>query len=121
MANQYISQIREDIRDAVFGNVGSVGAFRVGVDDANYLVHQFAPVFNEFDLINNGVGNMYLKLLVDGKPSEPFSLGLDWSEVKSVENDPRLGEIITRISRIKYGRPRSVVENEIISRARLFR
>ena len=121
VANQYISQIREDIRDAVFGNVGSVGAFRVGVDDANYLVHQFAPVFNEFDLINNGVGNMYLKLLVDGKPSEPFSLGLDWSEVKSVENDPRLGEIITRISRIKYGRPRSVVENEIISRARLFR
>ncbi len=120
VANQYITQIREDIRDAVFGNVGSVGAFRVGVDDAKYLVHQFAPIFNEFDLINNGIGNMYLKLLVGGKPSEPFSVGLDWGEVKAVVSDPKMAEVVIGISRAKFSHPRQVVEREILSRGKLF-
>ena len=119
VANQYISQIREDIRDAVFGNVGSIGAFRVGVDDAHYLVRQFAPVFNEFDLINNGIGNIYLRLLIDGKPSEPFSASYDWAELKKVASDERIARLIVEISRMKYARPKKLVEREVIRRARL--
>ena len=119
VGNQYISQIREDVRDAVFGNVGSVGAFRVGVDDAKYLVNHFAPTLGEFDLINNGIGNMYLKMLADGKPTDPFSVGLDWSEIQAVPKDVRIALIIKKIARIKYAKPRSVVEFEIVSRAKL--
>ncbi len=119
VANQYISQINKDIRDAVFGNVGSIGAFRVGVDDASYLVHQFAPVFDEFDLVNNGTGNMYLKMLIQGKPAEPFSTGLDWKEVTAVPSSAETAEKIVADSRRKYARPRAEVEAEIIERAGL--
>jgi len=119
VANQYISQIREDIKDAVFGNVGSIGAFRVGVEDANYLVRQFAPIFNEYDLINNGIGNMYLRMLVDGKPTEPFSVALDWNEVSKVPTDERVARLIVEVSRLKYGKPKKLVEQEIIRRSQL--
>ena len=119
VANQYISQIREDIRDAVFGNVGTLGAFRVGVDDAKYLVHQFGPIFNEFDLVNNGVGNMYLKLLVDGKPSDPFSVALDWGEVQAVPKSEEVAEEIIRNSRDGYAKPRGEIEKLISKRAQL--
>lgn len=117
VANQYISQIRSDVKDAIFGNVGSMGAFRVGVDDANYLIHHFGPIFNEFDLINNGIGNMYLKLLIGGKPSEPFSVSLDWQEVKNVPSDVLVSQEIVKQSREKYARKRLEIEKEIVDRA----
>ncbi|MBU1256064.1 type IV secretion system DNA-binding domain-containing protein [Patescibacteria group bacterium] len=119
VGNQYISQIREDVRDAVFGNVGSVGSFRVGVDDAKYLVNHYAPVISEFDLINNGIGNMYLRMLVNGKPTDSFSVALDWNEVSAVTKDVKIAQIIKRVSRLKYAKPKSVVEFEIMNRAGL--
>lgn len=119
VANQYISQIREDIRNAVFGNVGTIGAFRVGVDDSKYLVNQFKPIFNEFDLINNGVGNMYLKLQVNGKPTDAFSVGLEWSEIKSIVRDEESAQVIIESARSKYAKPRLEVEKTIIERAGL--
>jgi len=119
VGNQYISQIREDVRDAVFGNVGSVGAFRVGVDDAKYLVNHYAPVLSEFDLINNGIGNMYLKMLVDGKPTNPFSIAFDWNEIQAVSKDVKMATLIKQVSRVKYAKPKSIVEFEIINRAKL--
>lgn len=119
VANQYISQIQEDIRDAVFGNVGSLGAFRVGVDDAHYLIRHFQPVFNETDLINNGIGNIYLKLLTSGKPSEPFSAALDWSETQKIAKNPKVAQIITEIAQVKFARPKNLVEADIIRRSNL--
>jgi hypothetical protein len=119
VANQYISQIQEDIRDAVFGNVGSLGALRVGVDDAHYLIRHFQPIFTETDLINNGIGNVYLKVLVDGKPSEPFSVALDWQETQRVPKNPKVAEVIQDIARVKYARPKSLVEADVIRRSNL--
>jgi type IV secretory pathway TraG/TraD family ATPase VirD4 len=119
MGNQYISQIREKVRNAVFGNVGSIGAFRVSVDDAEYLVNQFYPIFNKFDLTNNAIGNMYIKLLVDGKPSKPFTVGLDWEEVQNVPVYPSHSSRIINNSRNKYAEPREVVEQKIKERAQL--
>lgn len=119
MGNQYIAQIREDIRDAVFGNVGSVGVFRVGVEDAQFLIEHFAPVLNESDLTNNAIGNMYTKLLIDGKPSEPFSVGLDWNEVQQVAKNPETAKLIIDNSRKNYAHSRIDVEDEIIKRAQL--
>ena len=119
VANQYISQIQEDIRDAVFGNVGSLGALRVGVDDAHYLIRHFQPIFTEADLINNGIGNVYLKVLVDGKPSEPFSVALDWQETQRVPKNPKVAEVIQEIARVKYARPKNLVEADVIRRSNL--
>ncbi len=120
VANQYIAQIQEQVRNAVFGNVGTIGAFRVGVDDAKYLVSQFTPVFNEYDLTNNAIGNLYLRLLINGKPSIPFSVALEWKEVSGIRKDLRVAELVIRISQIKYAMPRIVVEQDIIQRAHLY-
>jgi len=119
IANQYISQIQDDIREAVFGNVGTVGAFRVGIDDAKYLVRHFSPIFNEFDMINNGIGNLYIKLLSNGKPSEPFSVSLSWEEAQAIPKNPKIAQIITEIARVKYAKPKIAVESEIIRRSGL--
>ena len=63
VANQFIGQMEEEVKNAIFGNVGSVLAFRVGVTDANYLQHEFQPTFSEADLINVERFNTYVKLL----------------------------------------------------------
>jgi len=73
LAHQYVSQLREEVRNAVFGNVGTIISFRVGADDARYLAREFTPVFGETDLINLPNYNIYLKLMIDGVTSEPFS------------------------------------------------
>jgi hypothetical protein len=73
LAHQYIDQLREDIRSAIFGNVGTLISFRVGAVDANYLAREFYPVFDESDIINLPRYSMYLKLMIDGETSQPFS------------------------------------------------
>ena len=73
LSHQHLSQLDPDIRDAVFGNVGTIVAFRVGAADASYLAREFAPVFDANDLISLPRFSIYLKLLVDGQPTRPFS------------------------------------------------
>jgi len=73
MANQYITQMEEEVRDAVFGNVGTMIVFRVGADDAELLEKEFAPVFTAVDLVNLGLRQIYLKLMIDSVTSQPFS------------------------------------------------
>jgi hypothetical protein len=119
VANQYISQIEGPIREAVFGNVGSLGAFRVGVDDAKYLKEQFTPVFGEYDLINNSVGNLYLRLLIKGMPSKPFSVSIPWEEIMKIPKCPNIAEEIVELSRLRFGRDKDLVEMEIVKRAKL--
>ncbi len=120
VANQFIGQMEEEVKNAIFGNVGSVLAFRVGVTDANYLQHEFQPVFSESDLINIERFNTYVKTIVNGEPVTPFSMDLtrDMSEEKKLAN-PRVSELIRELSRLKYGRDAAVVEAEIAKRAKL--
>ncbi len=113
VANQFIGQIDEKIRDAVFGNVGSLISFRIGNDDAEYLAKQFAPVFNQQDLINVENYHSMAKILVDGKPTRPFSMqGFNYPPGESKEN----GDAIRQLARLKYGRARDVVDAEIQER-----
>ena len=114
MAHQFIAQLTEKIRDAVFGNVGSIIAFRIGAQDAEFLVKQFEPVFSENDLVNIDNFNAYVKILINGETSRPFNIKTLPSERGSKE----LVENIKESSRTKYGRDRQEVEVEILKRLR---
>ncbi len=120
VANQFIGQMEEEVKNAIFGNVGTIAAFRIGVTDANYLQHEFQPTFNESDLINIDRYNSYMKTIVGGEPVMPFSIDLtkDMSKEKSLAN-PRVSELIKELSRLKFGRDVQEVEREIAERARL--
>jgi len=120
VANQFIGQMDEEIKNAIFGNVGTIASFRVGVTDANYLAHEFQPVFNENDLINIDRFNAYMRTLVGGEPVLPFSLDTtkDITKEKAMRNE-RVAELIRELSRLKYGKAVAVVEQEIAKRAKL--
>ncbi|HCC84500.1 MAG TPA: hypothetical protein DEP87_02360, partial [Candidatus Pacebacteria bacterium] len=120
VANQFIGQIDEDVKNAVFGNVGTMVSFRVGVTDANFLQHEFAPTFNENDLANIEKYHVYIKTIVNNEPVPPFSMSLekDMDGVKARMN-PKLAEMIKQLSRLKYGKDKTLVEQEIVSRSNL--
>lgn len=114
IAHQFIAQLTEKIRDAVFGNVGSIVSFRIGVADAEILVKQFEPIFKAQDLINIDNFNAYVKLLVQGETAKPFNV----RTLAAEKGDARLAEQLKEDSRNKYGRPREDVEMEIYKRLR---
>jgi hypothetical protein len=120
VANQFIGQMEEEIKNAIFGNVGTIASFRVGVNDASYLQREFQPTFNETDLINIDRFNAYMRTLVGGEPAPPFSLDTtkDLSKEKALSS-PRVAELVRELSRLKYGRNVQVIESEISQRARL--
>ncbi|MFZ5932694.1 MAG: type IV secretory system conjugative DNA transfer family protein [Patescibacteria group bacterium] len=120
VANQFIGQVEEEVKNAVFGNVGTLICFRVGVTDASYLAHEFSPVFSEDDLLNIERFHVYIKTIVENEPVPPFSMDLtkDLSEEKEMMN-PRVAEIIKEMSRLKFGRDVKLVEAEITRRAKL--
>ncbi len=120
VANQFVSQIQEDVKNAVFGNVGSMVAFRVGVPDANFLQNEFQPTFNEADLTNIEKFNVYIKTIVNNEPIPPFSMSL-YKDMTSQDarKNPKLAETIKELSRLKYGTPRELVEEEIGKRSNL--
>ncbi|PIU28351.1 hypothetical protein COT08_01545 [Candidatus Woesebacteria bacterium CG07_land_8_20_14_0_80_44_9] len=120
VANQFIGQVEEEVKNAVFGNVGTIVSFRVGVTDAGYLAHEYAPVFGEDDLLNVEKYHAYIKTTVYNEPKPPFSLDTtkDMKALKEAQ-DPRVAEIIKEMSRLKYGRDRRLVEAEIARRAQL--
>lgn len=112
ITHQFISQLKEEIKKAVFGNVGSVVSFRIGSDDAEFMAKQYKPVFGEKDLLNIDNYNCYVKLLINGATSTPFSM----KTYPPNKGDKETAEIIREISRTKYGRPREEVEQDIINR-----
>jgi len=120
VANQFIGQMDEEIKNAIFGNVGTIASFRVGVTDANYLQHEFQPTFTEQDLINVDKYNAYMRTLVHGEPALPFSLDTtkDVSKEKAMRNE-RVAELVRELSRLKYGKAVDVVEAEISQRSKL--
>jgi hypothetical protein len=112
MAHQFIAQIREDIRDAIFGNVGTIIAFRVGSIDAELLEKQFIPVFSRQDLINLDNYNAYIKLLIRGQVSPPFNI----KTFPPKKPDLEISQKVKQFSRLLYGKPREEVEEEIAVR-----
>jgi hypothetical protein len=120
VANQFIGQMDEEVKNAIFGNCGTVVSFRVGVTDANYLQHEFTPTFNEVDLINIDKYNAYIKTTVKNEPVKPFSMDLtkDMTSVNALKN-PKVAEAIKQLSRLKYGRNAELIEAEITQRAKL--
>lgn len=111
IAHQYIEQMEEEVRDAVFGNVGTMVTFRVGAFDAEVLEKEFAPTFTATDLVNLGFAQIYLKLMIDGVSSQPFSattLGPIQRTEISFKND------VINESRRQFANTRAEVEKSII-------
>lgn len=112
IAHQYIAQLTDEIRNAVFGNVGSMAAFRVGPEDGEFLEKQFEPTFSAHDLVNIENQHAYMRLLAKGTPQKPFSIhtvaprSVDYAKAQ---------ERIARLY-LQYGRPREEVEAEIAAR-----
>lgn len=122
LAHQFIGQLTREggdtkIRDAIFGNVGNKAILRVGVDDAEFLKKEFDGIFDENDLIKVENMTIFLKMLVDGRPASPFTVRSVYGEspfdMVSSNPNPQLADIIRQISRLKYGKDKALVENEI--------
>lgn len=117
MAHQYIKQLvkkeNSQIRDAVFGNVGTMMSFKVGADDAEYMTKEYAPVLTEADVIGIANYKAYIKLNINNATSRPFSLETIWDTSKQ---NKKVAEIVKEYSRMKYGRKREFVDQEIAAR-----
>lgn len=116
IAHQYISQLEEKIKNAVFGNVGSMAVYRVSTEDANFVEQQFKPTFTVSDIVKLDNFNSYVKMLVNGTPTKPFSMTSHWSMTQ--KGNMEVVEKIKELSYLKYGRPREEVEAEIMEKYR---
>ncbi len=120
IAHQYMKQLEDNkgkttVRDAVLGNAGTIVSFRIGVEDAEVLAKEFAPVFSAYDLVNVEQYTAYAKLLIDNTAAKPFNMLTYPPQTGNKE----LAAAIKELSRLKYGRPRELVEAEIAERAQL--
>lgn len=111
MANQYIAQMPDEVRGAVFGNVGTIMNFQVGFDDAEYFSNQFSEEVMPNDIVSLPKYNCYIKLMIDGMPSKTFSV----STLPPPESHPEEGrrEKVIRLSRERYCTDREIVEDKI--------
>ena len=114
IAHQFIAQLDDKIKDAVFGNVGSMAVYRVGTEDAEFLVKQFEPTFSVKDIISLDNFHAYVKMLSNGKPTKPFSMSHVPPSAGNLDQVPKLKEL----SSLMYGRPRAEVEEEIMGKYR---
>ncbi len=113
VANQFTTQLSDEVKDAVFGNIGTVIALRVGVEDAEFLARQFAPSFDGDDLQRIPNGNAAVRTMIHGVPTQPFSMaGLPPLDVDNKD----LEDALKQLSAAKYGRPKAIVDKEITSR-----
>ncbi len=112
IAHQYIEQMEEEVRDAVFGNVGTMITFRVGAFDAEVLEKEFSPTFTASDLVNLGFAQIYLKLMIDGVSSQPFS-----ATTLAPIPKPKISfkNAVISSSREQFSRKRVDVEGDITS------
>lgn len=117
MAHQYIKQLEKksdtSIRDAVFGNVGTLMSFKVGADDAEYLAKEYAPVLSEQDVLGIANYKAYIRLNIKNTTSRVFSMETVWDESRS---NKKIAEIAKEYSRMKYGRKKEFVDQEIADR-----
>lgn len=109
IAHQYIEQMVEEVRSAVFGNVGTMVTFRVGAYDAEYLEKEFAPTFTAMDIVNLGFAEIYLRLMIDGMGSKPFSGKTVLPDIEP----SNISEDVIAESRKQYASPRAEVEEVV--------
>jgi len=120
VANQFIGQMEEDVKNAIFGNVGTIVAFRVGVTDASYLQHEFQPTFAETDFLNVERFSAYVRTNINNDPVPPFFVDMTKDLKKDqLKRNKKVAQAIIQLSRLKYGKPQELVEQEIAQRARL--
>lgn len=123
VANQYITQIDEKIRDAVFGNVGTAATMKVGTTDAQFLEQLYTPIFNATDLVNQENSNAYIKMINQGETPPAFSINTRYEGAPFKipwEPDLKTAEIVKSLSRFRYGRDRALVDAEIAQRSNMF-
>lgn len=123
IGHQFLGQLQQgagaqgagskELRDAVFGNTGSMVTFRIGVEDAEVMAKEFAPVFNDFDLLNVDRFNAFVKLMINGTGSKPFNMAT-YPLPKATEDEKKVAAAVRQLSRLKFGRARSEVESEIL-------
>ncbi len=115
IAHQFIGQLSDDISKAVFGNVGSMVAFRVGAEDAEFLEKQFNPIFSSHDLINVDNYKCFSKILINNKTVTPFSM----NTYPPTEEDNDLVDKLKELSSLRYGRDKNLVEMEVETRVKI--
>lgn len=113
VANQFTTQLSEEIRDAVFGNIGTIVSFRVGTNDAEFLAKYFAPVFDIHDLQRIPNYNSVTRMLIGGVPTQPFSMT---ALPPLGKPNPKLASALKQLSAAKFGNPRAKVEANIFNR-----
>jgi len=115
VAHQYIAQLIDAksrstaVRDAIFGNVGTLAVFRVGAEDAEFLEREFAPIFDEIDLVNLSKYNIYLKLMINGVASTPFSAATLPPIAEPTDNMDK----VIKVARERYSVKREIIERKI--------
>jgi len=124
VAHQYLAQLEDSgsggkagqskVKDAVFGNIGTMMSYKIGAQDAEHMAKEMAPVFSQQDLINIDKYKAVMKLSIDTQPSRPFSV-IPVNPYTD-EGDKEASEAYKQLSRLKYGRDRDFVEREIIKR-----
>lgn len=110
VAHQYIAQLEEPVAKAVFGNVGTLIVMRVGAEDATFMEQEFTPVFTPEDLVNLPKFQMYLKLMVDGVATQPFSA----NTLPPIAQRTNSEEKVIAVSRERYSEHRSIMEEKIL-------
>lgn len=110
MAHQYIEQLTDEVRAAVFGNVGTIAAFRVGATDAEELEKEFMPTFEQADIVTLPAYQIYLRLMIDGVASDPFSA----NTLPPIHEATGKREKVIRVSRERYAGDRLEVERDIL-------
>lgn len=113
LANQFMTQLTDKIREAIIGNVGTVISGRIGITDAEILQKKFSPTFDAEDLTKLPNFQTVASVMINNVPSAPFSMSLIPPMGKS---NPQLRDALKRLSAAKYGRPRAQVEKEIFAR-----
>ncbi len=123
MAHQYLAQLETgggsskkgvNLKDAIFGNVGSIMAYKIGAQDAEYMAKEMAPVFSDQDLINVDKYKAVMKLSIDTQPSKPFSI-IPLNPYTE-QGDSEAAEAYKQLSRLKYGRDKEYIEREVFRR-----
>jgi hypothetical protein len=112
VAHQYIAQLQDNIKNAVFGNVGSMAIYRVSPEDAAFLESKVKPTFSATDIIKLDNFNSYINMLAGGVPAKPFSMISHWSLLPKGNKD--IVEDLKQLSYLKYGRDRAEIEEEIM-------
>ena len=124
LAHQYIAQLegsdgKSKVKDAVFGNVGTMMCYKIGAQDAEFMAKEMSPAFSDQDLINIDKFKAVMKLSIDTQPSRPFSITPLNPYLE--KGDPNIGNAMKQLSRLKYGRDREFVEREIMRRIGIFK